>query len=190
MIYTQQMKDSVKFSIKTHEVYQKQKRKGKDVPYITHPLTVGVILAGAGATEDVIIAGILHDTIEDSTTEKKVTKAMIAERFSEHVAELVDSVTEQDQTRTWEVSKREALEHIAHFSHESVLIKSADTISNVSEILDDYRKAGDELFNYFYAGKPQTIANFLAVIDALLLSWPESPLANDLAHIHSALSKL
>ncbi|MBF8280961.1 MAG: HD protein [Candidatus Magasanikbacteria bacterium] len=52
MIYTTLIKDAIKFSIKTHEVYQKQKRKGKDIPYITHPLTVGLILSAAGANEE------------------------------------------------------------------------------------------------------------------------------------------
>jgi len=36
---------AIKFAVKTHEVYQKQARKGKDVSYITHPLTVGLILS-------------------------------------------------------------------------------------------------------------------------------------------------
>ena len=43
--YTLKLKNAIRFSIKTHEVYQKQKRKGKDIAYITHPLTVAIILA-------------------------------------------------------------------------------------------------------------------------------------------------
>jgi len=66
MIYTAKIRQAIRFAIKTHEVYQKQKRKGKDVGYISHPLTVGVVLAKAGASENVIVAGVLHDTIEDS----------------------------------------------------------------------------------------------------------------------------
>jgi len=87
MIYTQKIQDAIYFSVKTHEVYQKQKRKGKDIPYITHPLVVGLILAKAGASEDVMVAGILHDTIEDSIDEKKVDKEMLSERFGDAVAE-------------------------------------------------------------------------------------------------------
>ncbi len=187
MIYTNKIREAITFSIKTHEVYQKQKRKGKDIPYITHPLTVGIILLLAGANEDVVIAGLLHDTIEDSSPEKKVHKEMLTERFGEHVAELVLSVTEEDQTRSWEQNKREALEHIADFSQESVLVKSADTISNVSEILDDHRKHGDDMFNRFHASKAQTIANYLSVIQALLVRFPESPLVDDLSRIHAEL---
>ncbi len=67
MILTPKIRSAIRFAIKTHEVDQKQARKGKDIAYIGHPLTVGLILARAGANEDTIIAGILHDTIEDST---------------------------------------------------------------------------------------------------------------------------
>ncbi len=132
MIYTNKIQKAIRFSVKTHEVYQKQKRKGKDVPYIVHPLTVGLILASAGASEDVIAAGILHDTIEDSIAEKKVTQEMLAERFGDHVAGLVVSVSEMRKDLSWEERKHEAFEHIATFSHDSLLVKSADLISNVN----------------------------------------------------------
>src|ERR1700687_6179818 len=116
MIFTPTIKKAIIFSIKTHEVYQKQKRKGKDIAYITHPLTVGLILARANPREDVIVAGLLHDTIEDSIDKKKVTRAMLAERFGRNVADLVDRVTEQRKDLEWEKRKREALEHIKTFS--------------------------------------------------------------------------
>ena len=43
MVYTDLIREAVSFAIKTHEIDQKQLRKGKDIPYITHPLTVGII---------------------------------------------------------------------------------------------------------------------------------------------------
>jgi len=58
--------------LKGGEVYQKQKRKGKDIPYITHPLTVGIILSQIGASEDVVCAGELpgaHETVSSFFTE-------------------------------------------------------------------------------------------------------------------------
>src|ERR1700686_3915962 len=127
MIFTPKIRKAIAFSVMTHEVlYPKQKRKGKDIPYITHPLTVGLILARANAGEDVIVAGILHDTIEDSIDKKKVTRGMLVERFSKNVADLVDSVTEQRKDLEWEPRKHEALEHIKIFSRDSLLVKSAD----------------------------------------------------------------
>jgi len=50
MIYTKQIHTAIQFAIKVHEIDTKKKRKGKDVPYVTHPLTVGLILARV--TED------------------------------------------------------------------------------------------------------------------------------------------
>ena len=180
MKYTTLIQKAIRFSIKTHEVYQKQKRKGKDIPYITHPLIVGMILARAGASEDVIIAGILHDTIEDSVPEKKVTKAMIAERFGDTVAGIVDDVTEQDKDLPWEERKREALEHIEKLQNDSLLVKSADLISNISEIIADYQVEGDVIFERFNASKDKTIAHYLRMVTAVIEKWPENPLVDDL----------
>src|SRR3989344_218680 len=105
MKYTTLIQKAIRFSIKTHEIYQKQKRKGKDIPYITHPLVVGLILARAGADEDIIVAGILHDTIEDSIPEKKVTKETLMERFGKNVAEIVVSVSESNKKLSLEERK-------------------------------------------------------------------------------------
>ncbi|MEI7688702.1 MAG: HD domain-containing protein [Candidatus Nomurabacteria bacterium] len=190
MIYTQKIQHAIRFAIKTHEIYQKQKRKGKDVPYITHPLTVGLILAAAGSKEDVIVAGILHDTIEDSIDEKKVSKEMIVERFGENVYNLVLSVTEQDKSLSWKERKAEALEHVKTFSHDSLLLKSADIIANVSETLVDYKKEGEEIFKKFHAPKEKIIDSHIKMINAILNKWPLSPLAADLKELLDKLKSI
>lgn len=171
MIYTKKIQDAIKFSIKTHEVYQQQKRKGKDIPYITHPLTVGIILARAGANEDVVVAGILHDTIEDSALEKKVTPEMLAERFGQNVSDLVLSVTEQNKELSWDERKKGAIEHIKDFSHDSLLVKSADVISNMSELLDDYESDGEDVWTRFNAPKEKILENAYLVILELVARW-------------------
>lgn len=180
MQYTPLIQKAVKFATKTHEVYQKQKRKGKDVPYIVHPLAVGLILARAGASDEVVAAGILHDTIEDSVAEKRVTKEMLAERFGEQVAALVDSVTEQDKNLSWEERKSQALEHVPQMSHNALLVKSADLISNVSEMIADYKDNGEVLFEHFNAPQGNIIAHYLRMQQAVIDAWPENPLADDL----------
>jgi len=190
MLYTRKISRAIRFSIKTHEVYQKQKRKGKDIPYITHPLTVGLILSRAGADEDTIIAGILHDTIEDSIPEKKVTQEMLKERFGEKVAEMVASVSESNKELPWEERKQEALEHIKNFSHESLLVKSADIISNASELLDDYEDGGEKTFSRFNAPKEKILQHYLRAIDAIIERWPQNPLADDLREITQNLQPL
>jgi len=191
MIYTKKIKDAIRFSIKTHEVYQKQKRKGKDVAYITHPLTAGIILARAGADEDTVVAGILHDTIEDSPEYMKVTQEMIAERFGGEVNKLVLSVTEQDRSRSWEERKKESIEHIKDFSYNSILLKSADIISNTSELIDDYeRDEGDRVFTRFGAPKEKILEHYQLAIGALLKALPANPLANDLRFVSKKLEAI
>jgi (p)ppGpp synthase/HD superfamily hydrolase len=189
-VYTAQMQRAIRFMLKTHEVYQKQKRKGKDIPYISHPLTVALILARAGAHEELVIAGILHDTIEDSIPEKKVTREMLAERFGAQVAALVQSVTEAEKSVPWNARKAEALAHIDTFDHDAVLLKSADIIANNAEVLEDYAVEGENTFARFSEGKEKTLGHALAVIEKLLSTWPESPLAGDLQGLKERLAGL
>ncbi len=183
MLYTQKIQHAIRFALKTHEGYQKQKRKGKDVPYIVHPLTASIILASAGASEDIVIAGLLHDTIEDSIEEKKVTKELIVSRFGENVYNLVLSVTEQDKSLSWEERKTEAMEHIKTFSNDSVLLKSADIIANTSEIIDDYSKKGEEVFERFGATRERFLEMNIKIIETIIKKWPENPLADSLKDV-------
>jgi (p)ppGpp synthase/HD superfamily hydrolase len=187
MIYNQKIQKAIKFAAKTHNEYQQQTRKGKVIPYITHPLTVGIILAKAGADDDVIAAGILHDTIEDSTPEKKVTFEMLEKRFGSVVAQMVLDVTETDKALPWEERKKQAAEHVKTFSHDSLLVKSADVISNTTEILDDYARYGDQVFSRFSASKEKNLKNKLTLIAAILKRWPENPLAEDLKKLEKEI---
>ena len=191
MIYIGKIQKAVKFAIKTHEVYQKQTRKGKGVSYIPHPLAVGLILSRAIAEEDLIIAGILHDTIEDSIEEKKVTFKMIEERFGQKVADLVMSVSEKNKDLPWVERKKTALEHIKEFSQDSLFLKSADVISNTSEILDDYKKEGDKIFERFNSPEPKkenSLKNYIKVMETILDHWSENPLKEDLIFLIKELN--
>jgi len=195
MKYTTKIQKAIKFAAKTHQVYQDQKRKGKLIPYITHPLTAGLILSLAGAKEDVIVAGILHDTIEDSTKEKKVTPKMVEERFGKNVTKLVMSVTEKKEYSNgkeipWNIRKDEALEHIKKFSQNSVLVKSGDVLSNGTELIDDYAREGEKIFERFNVGKDKTLNQYQRVIPALLKRWPKNPLAGDLKFLAKEIEKI
>lgn len=190
MIYTPKIRTAIKFATKTHNHYQQQTRKGKVIPYISHPLTVGIILSLAKAGEDVVVAGILHDTIEDSVDEKKVNWEMLSERFGENVANLVLSVTEKDKNLSWDERKSEALGHIEHFSNDSLLVKSADILSNASELLDDFAKEGDLVFSRFNATKEKIIGHQLKLIEVVIDRWKENPLKDDLLGVAKNLHNI
>ena len=107
-------------------------------------------------------------------------KEMINELFGESAMKLVLSVTEEDKSKSWEARKTEALEHIRTFSHDSLLLKSADLISNSREIIADYEKEGDEMFSKFNAPKEKILESYTKTMKAIIEMWPESPLALDL----------
>lgn len=109
-----------------------QKRKGADgEPYINHPLEVANLLANVGKVEDydVLIAGLLHDTVEDTGT----TKEELTELFGAQVADYVLEVTD-DKSLPKAERKRKQIEHAPHLSQGAKQIKLADKISNIRDV--------------------------------------------------------
>jgi len=111
--------------------HRTQKRKDKDgTPYITHPVDVASRLAGGGVKDiDVLVAAVLHDTIEDT----KTTGAELEQLFGGRVRGLVQEVTD-DKTVEKQERKRRQAEHAPHLSPAAKLIKLADQTSNVTDI--------------------------------------------------------
>ncbi len=112
-----------------------QKRKGSEgAPYINHPLEVANLLANVGKVEDydVLIAAILHDTVEDTAT----TKEEIAEMFGENVAKMVLEVTD-DKTLPKAERKQKQIEHAPHISFGAKQIKLGDKISNIRDVSEN-----------------------------------------------------
>lgn len=117
------------FAAKKHSF---QKRKGNDAePYINHPLEVANMLANVGKVEDfdVLIAAVLHDTIEDT----KTTKEEITELFGENVCRMVLEVTD-DKTLPKAERKLLQIEHAPHLSTGAQQIKLGDKISNIRDV--------------------------------------------------------
>lgn len=183
MIQTERVHKAISFAATVHNVDQHQTRKGKEIPYLSHPLMVAILLASIGADDALICAGILHDTIEDSTEEHKVDFTMLEARFGTRIAQMVLDVTETDKSLPWEARKHRALEQIATVSHDSLLVKSADVITNQTELIADYNQGGEAVFALFKAPKELTLAHTLLVIEKLIESWPENPLIPELERI-------
>ena len=124
--------EAASFAAKEH---RNQRRKGANgEPYINHPLEVANLLANVGKVEDtdVLIAALLHDTIEDTET----TKEKIAELFGEKVCGLVLEVTD-DRSLPKAVRKQLQIEHAPHLSPGAKLIKLGDKISNITDVMNN-----------------------------------------------------
>ena len=122
--------------------------------------------------QETILAGILHDVLEDSVPGHQVTYEMLVERFGWSVAEIVKDVSEPNKDLPWAEREEAALEHLKAMEGPGLWVKAADIISNVSELLDDYAREpegqGDVVFERFNASKADIIANYLAVMDVLI----------------------
>jgi guanosine-3',5'-bis(diphosphate) 3'-pyrophosphohydrolase len=124
--------EAASFAAKRHTG---QKRKGSDgEPYINHPLEVANLLANVGKVDDfdILIAAILHDTVEDVG----VTKEEIIERFGPEVAGYVLEVTD-DKSLPKEKRKQLQVEHAPYLSHGAKQIKLADKISNITDVTNN-----------------------------------------------------
>ncbi len=108
-----------------------QKRKDPfATPYFSHPAAVAMVLARAGFSDELVMAGALHDTIEDAT----VTLPQLQQEFGDHVAELVFGVTE-DKKLPWAERKKAYNESIAIASDEVKILSAADLLANCTSLL-------------------------------------------------------
>ncbi len=126
-----------------------QMRKATDIPYITHPYTVGMLLQKANCTDEVIAAGILHDTIEDTSA----TYEELTEQFGLHVSNLVRSASEPDKSLSWEERKQHTIEMLKNASLEEIQIISADKLHNLRTIRENQSVIGDKIWDRFKRGK-------------------------------------
>jgi len=128
-------------------------RKGTDIPYITHPYAVGMLLMQHGCDEDVIIAGLLHDVEEDTD----FGLDDIEMRFGKSVRDIVAGCSEQkrfpDNTEIpWEVRKQHTIDHLPAASMAIKLVACADKLHNITSMLKDYDNCGEKLWERFNKG--------------------------------------
>ncbi len=113
--------------------HRNQRRKDADAsPYINHPIALANVLANEGGVDDatVLCAAVLHDTIEDTETTADEIRALFGPKVAAVVLEVTDDKSLEKQVR-----KQRQVEHAPHISTEAKLVKLADKISNVRDIL-------------------------------------------------------
>ena len=148
------------FAAKAHH---NQKRKGTDIPYITHPFAVGMLLQKEKCSEAVIAAGILHDTLEDTET----TFEDLTEVFGVHVANLVQAASEKDKSLPWEVRKQQTIDMLKDASLEEIQVIVADKYHNLKSIQNDLHLNGDLIWQRFNRGKRDQHWYYASIVKVL-----------------------
>lgn len=126
------MNNIIKATAFASDKHRHQRRKDAHAsPYINHPIALADVLANEGGIEDedVLVAALLHDTIEDTET----TFQELVELFGQHVADIVSEVTDDRSLPTAE-RKRLQAEHASQISRGAKLVKLADKICNLRDI--------------------------------------------------------
>ena len=147
-----------------------QTRKDDPTPYIAHPVAVAMIVSDFTTDEDVVVAALLHDVLEDVPPSVYSAADMTAD-FGERVTEMVRGVSEEktagQETPPWRVRKEGYLAQLADDSPECLLISAADKIHNLRSMVAAHGRLGDAMWELFTAGPDEKLWFYRAIADTV-----------------------
>ena len=153
-----------------YNAHKNTHRKSSTIPYIVHPLDVASTLMKNNAPEHVVIAGLLHDVVED----EDYTLSDIRHEFGDEVAALVDGASEPEKlinadggkSKTWPERKAHTIEFIKNVDRDMKLLSCADKLANIRDIIRDYDRLGDGVWDIFNASKDSVAWYYISMLDA------------------------
>lgn len=194
--YSDRVNHAFAFAAKHHD---RQVRKGTALPYLTHPANVAVILTRYGQDEDTVIAGILHDVIEDCVRDGYTSQSLqhrIADKFGQIVLDTVLAVTHREADESGdpldgEQKKQDYLERLASAPEPARWVCAADKIHNGSSILADLRRTQDPdtIWSRFKGGREATIRWYRAVHTRLREVGFDAPIMSELDSVATDLER-
>ncbi len=192
--YSDRINHAFAFAAKHHD---RQVRKGTALPYLTHPANVAIILTRYDRDDDTVIAGILHDVIEDCVREgwtQEMLEERIGEKFGAGVLEAVLAVTyrrvdENGNEFDRDERKADYLRRLESASDCARWVCAADKVHNGSSILADLRRTldPDTVWSRFSAGREGTIRWYRAVYERLREVGFDAPILEELRDVAEAL---
>ena len=170
----------------TSAIHRKQKRKGTEIPYVSHLLAVASLALEHGADEDQAIAALLHDAAEDQGGQERLDD--IAARFGPRVAKIVADCTDswEEPKPDWRPRKEAYLASLPNKARDSLLVSLADKTHNARAIVADLRVCGDDLWDRFTGGRDGSIWYYESLAEAFSEALP-GPLSNELSRTVAAM---
>jgi len=149
------------------QVHREQDRKKSGIPYLSHLLGVASIVMDYGGDEDMAIAALLHDAVEDHGGRPMLK--VIEQIFGPRVAKIVDGCTDSyvsdaKKKEPWEKRKIRYLHRVRHEDGETRFVSAADKLYNARAILRDLRYDGDLAFARFTAPKAKTLWYYRSLV--------------------------
>lgn len=162
-LLTERFDDALAYASRIHRA---QRRKGADIPYVSHLLGVASIAIENGATEDQAIAALLHDAVEDQGGTERLED--IRTRYGEEVARIVDDCTDSDTEPKppWRARKEAYLASLSNKPVASLEVSIADKTHNASAIVADLHVHGEQVWTRFTGGKNGSRWYYRALADA------------------------
>jgi len=176
MALTSRFEEALVYAARTHAG---QKRKGTEIPYVSHLLIVAGIALEHGAGEDEAIAALLHDAAEDQGGRARLED--IRARFGRRVAAIVGACSDTTETPKppWRPRKEASIARVAGQMPSARLVSAADALANVRSLTAAHRKDGEAIWSRFKGGKEGTLWYYRSLADALRSAGP-SPLVDEL----------
>lgn len=171
------------------ELHADQKRKGTDIPYVTHLMATAALVGEYGGDENQIVAALLHDAVEDAGGLPILER--IREAFGPLVAQYVSACSDafSRPKPPWEERKRAFLSKIPQAAPEVRLIVAADKLHNARCTLNDLVEKGPQIWERFGGRRDGTLWYYNEIIAALGRGWDHpllrqlSATVEELAHI-------
>jgi (p)ppGpp synthase/HD superfamily hydrolase len=195
--YSDRINHALAFAAKHHD---RQVRKGTRLPYLTHPANVAIVLTRYGRDEDTVIAGILHDVIEDCLREN-YTRDMLGQRigdkFGMSVLDTVLAVTQRsiDDSGTdlsSEERRDDYLERLEQASESARWVCAADKLHNAGTLVADLKRTIDPatIWGRFSAGRDGTVRWYRRAFDRLRAVGFTAPIMEELRRVVETLEEL
>lgn len=140
-----------------------QARKGTIVPYLSHLMAVASLVLEAGGDEEMAIAALLHDVVEDCGGMPRLRE--IRRMFGKRVAHIVEGCTDSfsEPKAEWIERKKNYLREVKHADRETRLVSASDKLHNVRTILADYRQDGEKIWKRFSGKREGTLWYYRAL---------------------------
>ena len=154
------------------EKHADQTRKASTIPYVAHLMGVASLVLEAGGDEDLAIAALLHDVVEDCGGAPMLNE--VRRRFGQRVAKIVDGCTDADTypKPPWRERKEKYIRRLKLEDADTRLVSAADKLNNVRSILSDYRAVGESVWSRFHGGRDGTLWYYRTLRDVFLTYEP------------------